>query len=222
MIVSVADTGSGIDDEDKRHLFEKWNSFGRQGGSGLGLLIADKIVRLWCKGLSPNSEPVLPVAIDGLALGQIHVQSPVSSGYSPGMPGSRFSFVLPVMAAADEAKRPCEQQAEEQRADALALPGRGLPNARPLKRILVVEDDPVNAMLMMAMLRTDPAMSDLQLDVQTVPTAERALQMLAATEALPFDLLIFDEHLESGGGLMLGSDAIKHLRQRDVDSVMVR
>ena len=160
--------------------------------------------------------------IAGLALGRIHVESPVSPE-SPSQgeesAGSRFAFILPVTSVAETA---LERRSNGHRPDGRSSPAGGFGGAQPLKRVLVVEDDPVNAMLMTAMLRTDPIMSDLQLDVQAVPTAEQALELIpAANNERLFDLVIFDEHLEAGGGQMLGSDAIKYLRQQGVDCIMI-
>jgi signal transduction histidine kinase len=44
-ILEISDTGPGISDAAREHLFEAFQSSGRQGGSGLGLAIAAELVR---------------------------------------------------------------------------------------------------------------------------------------------------------------------------------
>jgi len=44
-ILEISDTGPGISEAARDHLFEAFQSSGRQGGSGLGLAIAAELVR---------------------------------------------------------------------------------------------------------------------------------------------------------------------------------
>jgi signal transduction histidine kinase len=44
-IIEVSDTGPGVPDEARKHLFEAFHSSARPGGSGLGLAIAHELVR---------------------------------------------------------------------------------------------------------------------------------------------------------------------------------
>ncbi len=45
-ILEVADTGPGVPEQARAHLFEAFQTSGRQGGTGLGLAIAAELVRL--------------------------------------------------------------------------------------------------------------------------------------------------------------------------------
>lgn len=57
LVLSVADSGSGMDDEVKAHLFEPFYSASGQGGTGLGLLIVKNIIEAHHGSLSVESEP---------------------------------------------------------------------------------------------------------------------------------------------------------------------
>jgi signal transduction histidine kinase len=44
-VIEVADTGPGFSDQARAHLFEAFQGSTRSGGAGLGLVIADELVR---------------------------------------------------------------------------------------------------------------------------------------------------------------------------------
>jgi len=44
-VIEVADTGPGVPDKAREHLFEAFQSVARKGGSGLGLAIAAELVQ---------------------------------------------------------------------------------------------------------------------------------------------------------------------------------
>jgi len=74
-ILTVADNGPGIDAEDLRHIFEPFHSTKGQGGTGLGLAVARKIVHEHHGRIDVSSMPGegtifrvrLPIAEAGLA-----------------------------------------------------------------------------------------------------------------------------------------------------------
>jgi signal transduction histidine kinase len=44
-VIEVSDTGPGFSDQARAHLFEAFQGSTRSGGAGLGLVIADELVR---------------------------------------------------------------------------------------------------------------------------------------------------------------------------------
>ena len=72
-------------------------------------------------------------------------------------------------------------------------------------------------MIMKTMLNSGPC-KDLHIKLQVVSTAEAALRLVAAES---FDLIICDEHMEGAGGVLLGSAAIKLMRQRGVTAKII-
>jgi CheY-like chemotaxis protein len=109
------------------------------------------------------------------------------------------------------------------------------PTDRPSElRTLLVEDEQMNVsltqsitvnchaprcqvMIMKTMLNSGPC-KDLHIKLQAVSTAEAALRLVAAES---FDLIICDEHMEGAGGVLLGSAAIKLMRQRGVTAKII-
>jgi PAS domain S-box-containing protein len=63
VVISVRDNGVGIDDSQRRHLFEPFNRLGREGtktpGAGLGLVITRQLVSAMNGRLEVESEPGL-------------------------------------------------------------------------------------------------------------------------------------------------------------------
>ena len=45
VVIEVADTGPGVPEKAREHLFEAFQSVARKGGSGLGLAIAQELVQ---------------------------------------------------------------------------------------------------------------------------------------------------------------------------------
>ena len=157
---TVTDTGSGLSDEQQRHLFEPFNRLGaeRSGieGTGLGLVISQQLAVLMKGGIRMRSEPGL---------------------------GCVFELWLPAVSAVQPLPPP----------EVPTVVSRPPPATRG--RVLYVEDNAVNVLLMEAIIGLRP---DVQLQV-----AGSVAQGLAAALADPPDLLLLDMQLPDGDGVSL-------------------
>ncbi|MEY2632133.1 MAG: hypothetical protein RIR00_787, partial [Pseudomonadota bacterium] len=126
---SVRDTGIGISQVQQRRLFESFEQGDasptrRHGGTGLGLVICRHLAQLMGGQIGVDSQP-------GVG-SQFWFTARLGRGHMPEQP------LLPGAAAAGFAPGPAERQVRR------LYPGR---------RILVVEDNPVNRDMLLAMLR---------------------------------------------------------------------
>ncbi|MFZ5521429.1 MAG: response regulator [Pseudomonadota bacterium] len=177
----VRDTGPGLTPEQQARVFDAFHQVDAQstrqhGGAGLGLTITRELVQLMRGEVQLSSRRgvgtevairvPLPLRRDGVATPRAGSTGPVPELALPtAMPG--------FAPGADEAPRPGP--------DALA----GL-------RVLVVEDDPVNSMLAIEMLRSAGA------DVDTVESGPAALAWLRTQ---PADVVLMDWRMPGMDGL---------------------
>jgi PAS domain S-box-containing protein len=166
----TADTGPGLDTTQLARLFQPFERLGREStaveGSGLGLLIARRLVEAMGGALTIDSAPGV---------------------------GTRVTVWLarevPALAAA----------APPQPA---ALPSVALSAAGSRRRVLYVEDNPLNVLVFEEALRREPAV-----ELRVAVNAEAAL---AAVELWTPELLIIDMNLPGA----TGTDLLQALRRR--------
>jgi signal transduction histidine kinase/ActR/RegA family two-component response regulator len=156
----IVDTGPGIPAESQKHLFQPFTQLDvsttrRYGGTGLGLAICKQLV--------------------DLLGGEIGVISPATDRSTEGGPGSIFWFSLPATVATG-AMRTTPRHS-------LATPAQDRRNRSSLCRVLVAEDNPVNQMVIRAMLQK------LGIEATLVADGRRAVEAVAET---PFDLVLMD------------------------------
>ena len=186
--IAVSDTGQGLSAEQQTELFQPFNRLGAQNtateGHGLGLVI--------CKHL---------LILMG---GSLAVQSQVGQG-------SRFTLTLAAQPAVawPQAERQQEVQKEPNASPPAPLP----PPSQARGKVLYVEDNVINAVLMEAIIGIRP---DVQLSIAS--TGARALE--AALLDKP-DLMLIDMHLPDMSGLELLDALRTHENLRDVPAVMV-
>jgi signal transduction histidine kinase/ActR/RegA family two-component response regulator len=154
----VVDTGPGIPAESQKHLFQPFTQLDvsttrRFGGTGLGLAICRQLV--------------------DLLGGELGVISPAHDRPANGGPGSIFWFSLPATVPAGVMRSPSRQ------ATAAPVPSK----QSSLCRVLVAEDNPVNQMVIRAMLQK------LGIEATLVADGRQAVDAVAAT---PFDLVLMD------------------------------
>ena len=171
--VAVTDTGPGLSETQQAQLFQAFNRLGAQNtgaeGTGLGLVITRQL------------------------LAQMHGTIEVRS--TPGV-GSTFAFLLPLSAAGGGIQEPPSDSVNDRlQASGTATPLPPAVNVATHGTILYVEDNPVNVLLMEAVVGLRPGVV-----LEVVQTGQAALQALA--ERRP-DLLLLDMHLPDGPGLSL-------------------
>ncbi|WP_052321650.1 ATP-binding protein [Ralstonia sp. A12] len=179
LTIDVADTGVGIAQQDQHTIFKAFqqadsSTTRRFGGTGLGLSIARELARLMG--------------------GSIEVQS------TPGA-GTVFTVTLPAAVATVEEAQAVAVRPVAERAITIAPEPVGLPDAvpqieshqvasaqtgKPRLRVLVVDDQPTNLMVIEDQLHT------LGCDVDLAADGTQALEKVAAHA---FDLILMDCYL---------------------------
>jgi two-component system, sensor histidine kinase and response regulator len=185
LCIEISDTGIGIESGLIDSIFNPYvqadrSTTRRYGGTGLGLAITQKLIHLLG--------------------GQIQVVS------TPGK-GSVFSLVLPRQPKSlQPSQAPTDRQTQS--SDSPSAPMDPVHTAPPLARVLVIEDDSANQMMMSMMLRR------LGYEVECVSDGDKALQT-ALTQS--FDLILTDRHLGDHDGL----DIARQLRRAKLEIPIV-
>jgi signal transduction histidine kinase/ActR/RegA family two-component response regulator len=156
----VVDTGPGIPSDSQKHLFQPFTQLDvsttrRFGGTGLGLAICRQLV--------------------DLLGGEIGVISPATERPTEDGPGSIFWFSLPATVPTAAVRPPSRPVA--------AVPVSDQSKRTSVCRILVAEDNPVNQMVIRAMLQK------LGIEPTLVGDGRQAVEAVAET---PFDLVLMD------------------------------
>jgi two-component system, sensor histidine kinase and response regulator len=167
LCIEITDTGIGIDPGQIESIFDPYvqadrSTTRRFGGTGLGLAITHKLIHL----------------LDG----QIRVAS------NPGK-GSVFSLDLPL-----QPQTPSTSQANpvpETRPSCGTHESDRAKTNLPLARILVIEDDSANQMMMRMMLRR------MGYEVECVSEGDKAVKLAQSNS---FDLILMDRHLGNRDG----------------------
>jgi PAS domain S-box-containing protein len=185
-LLHVLDQGPGLSPEQQAHLFQPFNRLGAERTSVEGVGLGLVISR----GLVERMG------------GELTVRS------RPGQ-GACFTVRLPLA-------EPGDQLADAPHADTLRLSTPVAPPSPPegvRKRVLYVEDNPVNALLMQSVFEDEVGFS-----LEVVETGERARQAVARD--LP-DVLLLDMHLPDTDGLSLLADLRQQLGPRMVPAIAV-
>jgi len=187
VLLSVSDTGPGLDAAERERLFQPFERLGAEGGAvegaGIGLALSRQLMTL----------------MDG----RIEVDSAAGEG-------STFRLVLPAAAgvAAPPAAVLPAAMAGAAAGPVLAAAAEPLPAATPRadgsvpcpRRVLYVEDNPVNLMLMEAALDGEPGVQ-----LATAPLPELGLELAFNN---PPDLVLLDIQLPG----MDGFEVLRRLR----------
>ena len=171
----VSDTGIGMDAQALGKLFQRFyqvesGNERRFGGTGLGLEISRNLARMMNGDLSATSQPgkgsIFTLRLV-LPVTQAPHNEPVQSGSSPTTP-----VPAPATALVDTA-----------------------PAALAGKRVLVVEDHPVNQKLMAALLQKTGC------NVTFCENGQLAVETVAGPQPQTFDLIFMDIHMPVMDGL---------------------
>ena len=188
--IDVRDEGAGLSERQMAELFQPFNRLGAEHGSvegsGLGLVIASNLLEAMGGRLEVHSRP-----------GQ----------------GSTFSVLLPgVVPETVDAPRPGPRPDSAPKQDDAArtvITGAGSSErASDDARILYIEDEPVNALLVTEALRAIPGWR--------IVVARDGAEGLAQALALKPDVLLCDMNLPT----MSGAEVIRRLRQHPAGLTM--
>lgn len=241
--VQVIDTGCGISEPGQAVLFQKYqqvhghhhraDQVAADSGTGLGLVISQHIVHLMgCpSGISVRSP---------WKWQQESGEAPIANEKVGA--GSRFSFsVVPKNLTfkmdAEKVGASGPSPTSSPRSPTLVSPIRKHVKAT----IMVVDDELLNRMVLLSKLRQceervrgqlgadrsglagEPDACRFSMEVVQAEHAEMALVMMhdkiearqkqGATDVVHVDIVILDEHMESSGGILKGTEAVTHIRQ---------
>jgi len=186
----VQDQGPGLSPEQRANLFQPFNRLGAERtqveGVGLGLVISRGLVELMGGELVLHSQPGQGACFS--------VRLPLAES----LPAPALK---PERGLGEEAPGPGEREGKEPAA------------ATSLRRVMYVEDNPVNALLMQSVFEDVP---DFRLEV--VVNGERALQAVGLE--VP-DVLLLDMHLPDTDGLRLLADLREKLGPAMVPAIAV-
>nr|WP_232847189.1 TMAO reductase system sensor histidine kinase/response regulator TorS [Shewanella nanhaiensis] len=177
----VVDSGVGISDEAKKHLFKAYSAQlnqGRSRGTGLGLAISKELVELMCQLPEYEVKSVEAGLFEG-GCKPLWVESEAGAG-------SRFGFSLPLVI--------CEKASEG---------GQEPQRVTNKKRVLVIEDNKVNAMVAQGFL------AHLGHESVLADSCAEARSVYCTQSAHSFDAIMLDIQLGDGSGLVL----LKELRE---------
>ena len=183
--IDVEDTGCGISDENLKHLGSAYVQVGdkraRNGGTGLGLAICQQLI---------------------LAMGgELKVSSALGKG-------SMFSVIIPDVKVAHGnagANGTGGTAGTNVSAGTAATNGAGVtvPQAHPIRRILLVDDSKMNLLVLKALLKKLG-----NFEVATAENGQEALTQLQTPGATPVDLVLTDMWMPE----LDGTELVKAIR----------
>lgn len=173
--ISVSDTGIGIPEEKHELIFKSFeqldgSAFRERGGTGLGLNITKRLVELHG--------------------GTISVASTVGQG-------STFTFTLPIAMSELEPKKQKPQEITLLQSGLAKPPRKSRALANSNRRILVVDDEPVNLQVMVNYLTLQ------NYAVETASSGEKALRKLNERANEKYDLVVLDIMMPRMSGYQL-------------------
>ena len=199
--VEVSDTGPGIAAGDQAFIFGKFaqgrRGFGAQGlGSGLGLHLSEKIIQMLG--------------------GKLELVSPLQDGR-----GAMFKFTVPFTLKPRSVPAPAPAPTPKLRSSRVApAPADDTMEEATLTkrvRVLIVDDDELNCLIMKQSLEVGFRQTHgVAVESKIVHTAEQALELIDSVCEMQgaFDVIILDQHMETAGGVMKGSELVAILRAR--------
>ena len=197
VLISVADTGRGMSQEQQLHLFEPFNRLGAQSrsieGTGIGLAIAKSLVERMGGSLAVQSQ-----AGQGSVF-ELRLRAAPDLAAAPGAVPHRDTSTTAPLTCTGRATGNTDNtnNTKISGADGDATPGRR-------HRVLYIEDNPVNALIITELLA---CRANLVLEV-----AVDAASGVAAARALRPDLILLDMQLPD-------ADGFEVLRQLRADPV---
>eukprot|EP00935_MAST-01C_sp_MAST-1C-sp1_P001092 g1092.t1 len=99
-------------------------------------------------------------------------------------------------------------------------------SGRSYPKVLVVEDDEVNAMILKQVLEESPRLRSLELRVDTITTVEKMLELFETSagerqNSWSYSVVIVDQVLTDAGGVLKGSEGVSKLKEKGCKSKFV-
>jgi CheY-like chemotaxis protein len=200
----------------------------QQTGTGLGLSIAQQIAVLMSSRIqvtSPHRQHLSgamagrsSVSNSGRSDGSIGSGSSGGSNGSHGsVCGSLFSLRIPHVdcAPSSGSGSGTKKQVVPDRPD-LSSALQGL-------QVLLVDDEPLNLMILRALLQQSTDTAHYEISCDTAASGEEALSMVmsagdggsddSSDGSCPYDVIVLDQHLGNSGGKLLGTEVAANLRK---------
>ena len=201
--IGIRNTGSYIDDDDQKQLFDAFFTKGKKGGTGLGLAIARKIVKahdgkICCRSSREVGTEfifTLPASTEY----DIHRTLPQSSEYIR----RHHSYTTSI-------GNPEETADEEYRLETAIIEAD---SERKIK-ILIVEDEVLYQNILVRQLSKNKQLEE-KIDLYLTKSGEEAIKLEKVND---FDVILIDVDL--GHSKMNGFETVKALRNQGSNAVM--
>ena len=212
--LGVRDEGQGLSDEDQNRLFEPFQRLGaeRSGieGTGIGLALSRRLMQAMGGQIGVDSTPGQGATFwVRLPAGQDSATPPQAAA-----PGQLTPYATRAPNAPDESSPPTARMPGHALADQDLAPASPGQDAAPLATtVLYIEDNPVNAMVMQAMVARLPGLTMISAD-DGAPGLEMALSERPA-------LILTDIQMPGMDGFELMARLQQHEQTRDIPVIAI-
>jgi CheY-like chemotaxis protein len=212
--LGVRDEGQGLSDEDQNRLFEPFQRLGaeRSGieGTGIGLALSRRLMQAMGGQIGVDSTPGQGATFwVRLPAGQDSATPPQAAA-----PGQLTPYATRAPNAPDASSPPTARMPGHTLADQDQAPASPGQDAAPLATtVLYIEDNPVNAMVMQAMVARLPGLAMISAD-DGAPGLEMALSERPA-------LILTDIQMPGMDGFELMARLQQHEQTRDIPVIAI-
>jgi signal transduction histidine kinase/DNA-binding NarL/FixJ family response regulator len=199
----------------------------QQTGTGLGLSIAQQIAVLMGSRIqvtSPHRQHLSGAVTAGRSsVSSNSGSSGASNGSGGSLGGSLFSLCIPHVDCASSSGSGTEKQVVSDKPDLATLSSEFGVSVLHGLQVLLVDDEPLNLMILRAILQQSTDTKHYEISCDTAPSGEEALSMAISAGdggsgddsdgSCPYDVIVLDQHLGNSGGRLLGTEVSAKLRK---------